>query len=161
MLCFRLATAGSVWITSPMELRRTTRIWNGAVFKLLFQHDFTRSRATFATRSALTRVMQRWSMGHSRLRQGLHSTGSRTTRASGPVGPVVVSSVAPKIATVGTPRAEAMCMPPESFERYTRQAAASLMYWASEVSPAKFFTGVEMAVAMDAHSSRSSLDPKM
>ena len=37
-------------------------------------------------------------MGHSRFRHGLHSTGCRITRASGPVGPVVVSSVAPKIA---------------------------------------------------------------
>ena len=42
-------------------------------------------------------------MGHSRSRHGLHSACSRTTRASGPVGPVVVSSVAPNTATVGTP----------------------------------------------------------
>jgi len=45
--------------------------------------------AVSATRDASTRVMQRWSMGHSRFRQGLHSTGSRITRARGPVGPVV------------------------------------------------------------------------
>src|SRR5437764_914747 len=32
------------------------------------------------------------------------------TLVKGPVGPVVVSSVAPKIATVGTPSAEAMCI---------------------------------------------------
>ena len=58
-------------------------------------------RAAAAVRSTETAVMQRWSMGHSRSRQGLHSACSRTTRASGPVGPVVVSSVAPKTATVG------------------------------------------------------------
>src|SRR5262252_32260 len=57
--------------------------------------------AASATFSALTPVMQRWSIGHSRSRQGLHSACSRTTRASGPVGPVVVSSVAPNTATVG------------------------------------------------------------
>ena len=71
--------------------------------------------------------MQRWSMGHSRSRQGLHSTGSRTTRAWGPVGPVVVSSVAPKMATVGTPSAEAMCIAPESLVRKSSQAAARSM----------------------------------
>ena len=85
--------------------------------------------------------MQRWSMGHSRLRHGLHSTGSRTMRASGPVGPVPYSSVAPKTATVGTPSADATCMAPESLVKYTRHAAAISMYSARVVSPAKFFTG--------------------
>ena len=60
-------------------------------------------------------------MGHSRSRQGLHSTGSRTTRACGPVGPVATSSVAPKIATVGTPNAEAICIAPESLVRNSSQ----------------------------------------
>src|ERR1043166_8722111 len=100
-------------------------------------------------------------MGHSRLRHGLHSTGSRTTRARGPVGPVVVSSVAPKIATVGTPRAEATCIPPESLVRYTRQAAARSIYSAKLVSPAKLWTGTEMALAMVEHRARSSFDPKI
>ncbi len=50
---------------------------------------FNSSRAVSATRAASTRVMQRWSIGHSRLRHGLHSTSSRTILASGPVGPVV------------------------------------------------------------------------
>src|SRR6516164_8303327 len=48
------------------------------------------SNAAAATWSAVTRVIQRWSIGHSRSRQGLHLAGARTTRASGPVGPVVV-----------------------------------------------------------------------
>ena len=56
-------------------------------------------------------------MGHSRSRQGLHSTCSRTMRAQAPVGPVVVSSVAPNTVTVGTPSADAMCMAPESLVR--------------------------------------------
>ena len=47
------------------------------------------------------------------------------------------SSVAPKIATVGTFKAEAMCMLPESFVRYTSHAAASSMNSLSVVSPAK------------------------
>ena len=36
------------------------------------------------------------------------------------MGPVPTWSVAPKIATVGTSSADAMCMLPESFVRYTR-----------------------------------------
>ena len=36
-------------------------------------------------------------------------------RASGPVGPVPMWSVAPNTVTVGTARAEAMCIAPESF----------------------------------------------
>ena len=71
--------------------------------------------------------MQRWSIGHSRSRQGLHSTSSRMTRARGPVGLVVMSSVAPKMATVGIPRAEAMCMAPESFVKKRLQVAARSM----------------------------------
>ena len=101
-------------------------------------YHLSRASAVSATRAASTRVMQRWSMGHSRFRHGLHSTGSRTTRASGPVGPVAISSVAPKIATVGTPSAEAMCIAPESLVKYTRHAAANSINSASEVSPAKF-----------------------
>src|ERR1017187_10040131 len=66
--------------------------------------------AAAAASSVVTAVMHRWSMGHSRSRQGLHSACARTTRASGPVGPVVVSSVAPNMATVGTPSALATCM---------------------------------------------------
>ena len=41
------------------------------------------------------------------------------TRECTPVGPVATSSVAPKIATVGMPKAEAMCIAPESFVRKT------------------------------------------
>src|SRR5579863_8089883 len=74
-------------------------------------HCSRSSWAVAATRWTVTADIQRWSMGHSRSRQGLHSACSRTTRAKGPVGPVVVS-VAPKTVTVGTPRAEAMCMAP-------------------------------------------------
>src|SRR5581483_9837423 len=78
--------------------------------------------AASATRVALTAVIQRWSIGHSRNKHGLHATGSRTTRLCVPVGPVASSSVAPKIAIVGTPRADAICMGPESFVRKTSQA---------------------------------------
>ena len=46
------------------------------------------SFASRTTRSEVTAFIQRWSIGHSRNRQGLHSTVSRTTRASVPVGPV-------------------------------------------------------------------------
>src|SRR5690349_1404916 len=100
-------------------------------------------------------------MGHSRFRQGLHSTASRTTFARGPVGPVASLSVAPKTATVGTPRADAMCIAPESFVRYTRQAAARSMNSASDVSPARFFTGLVMDRATDSHRSRSLFEPKI
>src|SRR5437899_2439443 len=66
--------------------------------------------AAAATLAVVTWVMQRWSIGHSRSRHGLHSACSRTTVARGPVGPVAASSVAPNTATVGTASAEAMCM---------------------------------------------------
>src|SRR5579862_3366251 len=86
--------------TEPLYCSEPVRFHFGAI-KRLRPYLFRSSRAAVATRSALTRVMQRWSMGHSRLRHGLQSTGSRTTRARGPVGPVPRSSVAPKMATVG------------------------------------------------------------
>ncbi len=91
-------------------------------------------RGRCGTPAARYSVIQRWSMGHSRSRQGLHSACSRTTRASGPVGPVVVSSVAPKTATVGTPSADATCIAPESLVRNRRQAAARSMNSRSEVA---------------------------
>src|SRR5205823_4117772 len=119
--------------------------------------------ATSATRAAGTRVMQRWSMGHSRNRQGLHSTGSRTTRASAPVGPVVESSVAPKTATVGTPNAEAMCMAPESLVRKTRHAATSSINSLSVVAPARLWPATPACPTIWVtvwHSSRSPSEPK-
>ena len=113
------------------RLRRASTILVSSIH-FVYSLYLSRSSAASATRAASTRVMQRWSMGHSRFRHGLHSTGSRTTRASGPVGPVATSSVAPKTATVGTPSAEAMCIAPESLVRYTRQAAAKSMNSASD-----------------------------
>ena len=96
--------------------------------------------------------------GHSRLRHGLHSTGSRTTRESGRwAGSDIVGRA--EDGDVGTPSAEAMCIAPESLVRYTRQAAAMSMNSASEVSPAKFCAGDVIAAVTDAHNSRSSFDP--
>src|ERR1035441_3975562 len=115
--------------------------------------------AAATTISVVTAAMQRWSMGHSRSRQGLHSACARTTRARGPVGPVVVSSVAPNMARVGTPSALETCMAPESLVRKRRQAAARSMNSRRVVWPAKL---CELGVwaATDWQRSRSDADPK-
>jgi len=81
--------------------------------------------------------MHRWSIGHSRSKHGAQSTGSRTSRAAGPNGPVAVSSVGPNTVTEGTPNADAMCMAPESLARNTQHAAVISMNSRSVVAPAK------------------------
>ena len=55
---------------------------------------------------------------------GLQSTGFLTMRTRRPSGAVAVSSVAPKIASTGTPAAAAKCMPPESLEMNAKIAFA-------------------------------------
>ena len=59
----------------------------------LLAHAASSSSAVAATRSTATRVMQRWSIGHSRSLHGAHAVSSRTTRGAlrdrrrlGPVG---------------------------------------------------------------------------
>ncbi len=107
--------------------------------------------------------MQRWSIGHSRHRQGLHSTGSRTTRLDELVGPVATSSVAPKTATVGTFSAAATCIAPESFVRNSSQAAASSTNLAILTDPAKFTHAIpaaSIACCTTAQTCSSPWEPK-
>ena len=77
------------------------------------------------TCSTVTPVMQRWSMGHSRSRQGAQETGCRTSLAPTPNGDVVCQSVGPKTATSGTLNAAATCMGPVSFVRNSWQRFTS------------------------------------
>ena len=67
-----------------------------------------------ATSSALTAFMQRKSIGHSRRKQGLHSTWCRKIVCPLPSGPVRRGSVEPKTATTGTPSNAARCIVPVS-----------------------------------------------
>src|SRR5260370_11621163 len=79
------------------------------------RQQFTSSFAARQTSSTVTAFMHLWSIGHSRRRQGLHSTACLTIRVWGPYGPVAVSSVGPNIATVGIPNAAAQALVPETF----------------------------------------------
>ena len=67
-----------------IEVARDKRFQGGRVPRRQFTYfdsgvhltaSCIRSRAAWETASSRTRVMQRWSMGHSRNRQGAHSTG--------------------------------------------------------------------------------------
>src|SRR6266481_339565 len=95
------------------------------------------SLAARQTSSTVTRVMQRWSIGHSRSKHGLHSTACLTTRVLGPYGPVTVSSVEPNIASVDTPSAAAMCMGPESFVIINDDSANRPISVSNDVFPLK------------------------
>src|ERR1041385_8377837 len=64
--------------------------------------------------SGVMAVMQRWSIGQSRNIQGAHSGGRRIISAKGEKGRVVKGLVGPKITSVGTSNAEAICAGPVS-----------------------------------------------
>src|SRR5437660_12575272 len=100
------------------------------------------SLAARQTSPTVTRVMQRWSIGHSRSKHGLHSTACLTTRVRGPYGPVTVSSVEPKIATVDTPSAAAMCIGPESFVIINDDSANTPISASKDVLPLKTATAL-------------------
>src|SRR4051812_723800 len=67
-----------------------------------------------ATSSLVTAFMQRKSIGHSRRKQGLHSTWCRKIVWPSPRGLVRRGSVEPKTATTGTPSKAARCIVPVS-----------------------------------------------
>ena len=81
-----------------------------------------------ATSSAVMAFMQRKSIGHSRRKQGLHSTWCRKTVCPLPSGPVRRGSVEPKTATTGTPSNAARCIVPVSLvssKRHRRNSSIS------------------------------------
>src|SRR4029077_3356427 len=81
-----------------------------------------------ATSSALTAFMQRKSIGHSRRKQGLHSTWGRKIGCPLPSGPVRRGSVEPKTAPTGTPSNAARCIVPVSLvsnKRHRRNSSIS------------------------------------
>ncbi len=70
-----------------------------------------------------TRVMQRWSIGHSRSRHGAHSAPRAPAERDPQTGAVSRQSVEPKTATSGVPRAAARCIGPESLVSSSRSSA--------------------------------------
>src|ERR1700733_5407833 len=67
-----------------------------------------------STSLAVTRIMQRWSIGQRRRKHGLQYGCCRMIVCRGVTGAVPNGSVGPKIATAGRPTAAATCMAPES-----------------------------------------------
>src|SRR6202049_1741972 len=84
-----------------------------------------------STSLVVMRVMNQWSMGQRRRKQGLQYGCSRTIVQRGVTGAVPNGSVGPKMATAGSPTAEATCMAPESLPIKTwhcdRRAGRSAM----------------------------------
>jgi len=83
------------------------------------------------------RSMQRKSVGQLGFKQGLHGTARWMTMLLSPTGEVVAGFVEPKIATVGSPSAPAMCIKPESFERKSLQRTIRAMASFRSVFPAR------------------------
>jgi len=92
----------------------------------------------WAASSGATACMHRKSSGHSRRKQGLHSTWWRRIVLVGDRGPVNRGSVDPKTATSGIPRASARCIVPVSLVRSARNELRRFISSSSDVFPARF-----------------------
>ena len=101
-----------------------------------------------ATSSALTAFMQRKSIGHSRRKQGLHSTWCRKTVCPLPSGPVRSGSVEPKTAITGTPTNVARCMVPVSLVSSKRHCRSSSISCSSVVCPIRLTQSSPIAAAI-------------
>src|SRR5262245_31708977 len=99
---------------------------------------YSNFNARSKTSDGAMRVMQRWSIGHSRSIQRAHSTPSaRIASARGPRGAVSNSLVGPKIVSVGRPSAAATWAGPVSLLTSRSQASRAPINSAGPVSPAR------------------------
>src|ERR1700682_58234 len=110
--------------------------------------------------SVVMRVIQRWSVGHRRRKQGLQYGFSWTIVHRGVTGAVPFGSVGPKIATVGSPTAAATCMAPESFPMKRWHFDSSAGRSAMVVFPVRSMGDPRIWAAMAADTLASAAVPK-